>query len=143
VLTFPLAFAAQDLEEVLTAARWSERAAARLTRRHARLGRALAAALPLSTKEIAIAVGVVAAGVGAVTAASLRNLDGDLRRALRRYRPSSSRTRSGLGGACAVPAPSRREPNGSAPRERAPPWPWQLHFSATLSRGRRPRPRVA
>jgi hypothetical protein len=28
VLTFPLAFAAHDLEEVLTAARWSENAAA-------------------------------------------------------------------------------------------------------------------
>jgi len=78
-VTFPLAFAAHDLEEVLTAARWSENAAARLTRRHPRLGRALAAALPISTKEMAIAVGVVAAGVGGVTAASLRNLDGDLR----------------------------------------------------------------
>ena len=78
-MTFPLAFAAHDLEEVLSAARWSENAAARLTRRHPRLGRALPAALPISTKEMAIAVGVVATGVGGVTAASLRNLDADLR----------------------------------------------------------------
>jgi hypothetical protein len=79
VVTFPLAFAAHDLEEVLAAARWSENAAARLTRRHPRLGRALAVVLPISTEEMAIAVGVVAAGVGCVTAASLRHLEGDLR----------------------------------------------------------------
>jgi len=48
-VTFPLAFAAHDLEQVLAAARWSENAAARLTRRP-RLGRALAAALPISTQ---------------------------------------------------------------------------------------------
>ncbi len=30
ILTFPLAFAAHDLEEVVTAARWSETAASRL-----------------------------------------------------------------------------------------------------------------
>ncbi len=79
MLAFPLAFVAHDLEEVLTAAGWSETAASRLARRHPALARAVARTVPVSTKEMALAVGIVAVGVGGVTFVSLRNLDGDLR----------------------------------------------------------------
>jgi hypothetical protein len=78
VFTFPLAFALHDLEEVLTAARWSETAVARLAERKLRLARLLDRALPVSTTEMALAVGVLGVAVGGGTIASLRRPDGDL-----------------------------------------------------------------
>ena len=78
VLVFPLAFAAHDLEEVLAAPGWSERAAERMGARHPGVARALGNAFPMSQREMTIAVAVVAAGAAGVTAASLRDLDGEL-----------------------------------------------------------------
>jgi hypothetical protein len=80
VLTFPLAFAAHDLEEVFAAAPWSKQAADRVAKRHAVLALAVSRnALPISRKEMAVAVGVVTLACAGVTAVSLRNIDGELR----------------------------------------------------------------
>lgn len=79
VLTFPLAFAAHDLEGVLTAAAWSGQAAHRVAKRHPLVPSPPSTVLPSSRKEIAVAVGVVATAVAGVTAVSLRSIDGELR----------------------------------------------------------------
>jgi Protein of unknown function with HXXEE motif len=79
VLTFPLAFALHDLEELLTAPVWSKHAVERIYPRSPVLARALRHVLPVSRTEMAIAVGAVSAGIAGVTAVSLRASDGDLR----------------------------------------------------------------
>jgi len=78
-LSFPLAFALHDLEELLCAQPWNERPSTRARARSLPLPVAVADALPVTSGEMAVAVGIVASGVAAITASSVRNLDGDLR----------------------------------------------------------------
>jgi hypothetical protein len=78
VLSFPVAFALHDLEEVLTAGAWGRNAPARISERFPRLPAHVAETFAVTTPQMVTAVGVVAAGVGVSTAFAWRHLDDDL-----------------------------------------------------------------
>lgn len=78
VLSFPVAFALHDLEELLTAEAWGRGASERVRRRLPWLPARLADNLAVTTPQMTIAVGVVTAGVAWTTAFAWRRLDDDL-----------------------------------------------------------------
>jgi hypothetical protein len=78
VLSFPVAFALHDLEEVLAAGRWGRTAPERLRARFPRVPARVAASLAVTTPQVATAVGVVATGVAVTTALAWRGIDEDL-----------------------------------------------------------------
>lgn len=78
VLTFPVAFALHDLEEVLTAAAWGRNAPSRVRKRFPRVPPRLAESLAVTTPQMVTAVSVVTAGVFVTTAIAWRRIDDDL-----------------------------------------------------------------
>lgn len=78
VLTFPVAFALHDLEELLTAEAWGRGAPERARSRLPWLPARAADSLAVTTPQMTIAVGVVAVGVAVTTALAWRRLDDDL-----------------------------------------------------------------
>jgi hypothetical protein len=78
VLSFPLAWALHDLEELLTAAAWGRTAPERIRRRFPNAPRRLVEATAVTTPQMAVAIGVVGAGVVAGARSGLRDLDGDM-----------------------------------------------------------------
>ena len=78
VLTFPLAFALHDLEEVLAAGAWGRQAPDRIRERFPGVPDRVAGAAAVSTGQMVVAVGVVGAGVAVVTWSGWRHRDDDL-----------------------------------------------------------------
>jgi hypothetical protein len=72
--TFPLAFLAHDLEEVLTAGRWQRTGPAAMRRRFPRAPQRLFDLAVPSPRQMTIAVGVVGLGVLAATGSALVDL---------------------------------------------------------------------
>jgi hypothetical protein len=77
-LSFPVAFALHDLEELLTAGRWGRTAPERIRRRFPRAPARLVEMAAVTTPQMVVAVGVVGAGVAVTTGSALRDLDGEL-----------------------------------------------------------------
>ena len=77
-LSFPVAFALHDLEELLTAGQWGRTAPARIRRRFPRAPERLVEMAAVTTPQMAVAVGVVGVGVAVTTGSALRDLDGEL-----------------------------------------------------------------
>jgi hypothetical protein len=77
-LSFPVAWALHDLEELLTAAAWGRTAPERIRRRFPNAPDWLLARLDVTTPQMAVAIGVVGAGVVAGARSGLRDLDGDM-----------------------------------------------------------------
>ena len=75
-LSFPIAFAVHDAEEVLAAADWQRRAPALLRARFPRVTDRVVDAVAVSPRRMKDAVAVVSCAVAAVTAVSLKQLDG-------------------------------------------------------------------
>jgi Protein of unknown function with HXXEE motif len=78
VLTFPIAFALHDLEELLTAAAWGRRAPGVIRRRWPHAPDRVAELAAVTGPQMAVAIGVVASGVAAATRSGWRHVDGDL-----------------------------------------------------------------
>ena len=78
VLTFPLAFALHDLEEVLAAGAWGRRAPRLVRQRFPGVPDRVADATAVGTGQMAVAVGVVGAGVTVVTWSGWRHRDDGL-----------------------------------------------------------------
>ena len=77
-LSFPVAFALHDLEEVLAADTWGRTAPDRIRDRFPGAPALLVRAVGVTTFQMAVAVGVVGVGVGVAAGSALRDLDGDL-----------------------------------------------------------------
>ena len=77
-LTFPVAFALHDLEEVLVAGAWGRSAPERIRARYPRAPVGVLRAVQVTTFQMGVAVGVVGLGVAVATGTALRRLDGDL-----------------------------------------------------------------
>jgi hypothetical protein len=77
-LSFPVAFALHDLEELLSAGRWGRTAPARIRRRFPRAPERLVEMAAVTTPRMAVAVGVAGVGVAITTGSALRDLDGEL-----------------------------------------------------------------
>jgi hypothetical protein len=78
VLSFPVAFALHDLEEVLTGGAWGRNAPERIQARFPGIPPRVAEVFAVTTPQMVTAVGVVAAGVAVTTALAWRQLDADL-----------------------------------------------------------------
>jgi Protein of unknown function with HXXEE motif len=78
VLSFPVAFALHDLEEVAAAGRWGRTAPARIRERFPAAPERLVRLAAVSSQQMAVAVGVVGCGVAAATWSGWRRRDGDL-----------------------------------------------------------------
>jgi hypothetical protein len=77
-LSFPVAWALHDLEELLTAAAWGRTAPERIRRRFPNAPDWLLERLAVTTPQMAVAIGVVGAGVVTGARSGLRDLDGDM-----------------------------------------------------------------
>jgi hypothetical protein len=77
-LSFPVAFALHDLEEVLAAGSWGRAAPERIRARFPRAPERLTRLAAVSTYQMAVAVGVVGVGVAVTTRSALRDLDGSM-----------------------------------------------------------------
>lgn len=77
-VSFPIAWALHDLEELLTAESWGRTAPERIRRRFPNAPRRLIEATAVTTPQMAVAIGVVGAGVVAGAASGLRDVDGEM-----------------------------------------------------------------
>jgi hypothetical protein len=88
VLTFPIAFALHDLEELLTAAAWGRRAPGVIRRRWPHAPDRVAELAAVTGPQMAVAIGVVASGVAAATRSGCATWTGTSGSFQRRWRPT-------------------------------------------------------